>query len=263
MQTNELDSNEWNQICSDTVNQMAEYTKKYISPISMVISEEEGQHLGTGSYFEIGSEKYIITNRHVAKYLKTNSLTHKFLNDDRILRLTNPAYSIPAPIDIATSMISTKSWELFEHGSSAIPSHKFAKKHDPFQHELLFFAGFSGIRSKFFFNYLFTPGTPYLTQECPFPADVDGGDPKYHFALPYKPDLATSVDNSSSLPDPHGFSGSLVWDTKRVLCLQSGITWSPNMAEVTGIVWGWPSSQACILATKAEYIKLKINDDNA
>lgn len=99
-----------------------------------------------------------------------------------------------------------------------------------------------------------TTGTPYLTQECPFPKTVEGADSKYHFSLFYLPDLAENIDGTSRLPDPHGFSGSLVWDTKLVSCIQSGEQWNPNMAKVTGIVWGWPSSSGSILATKVEHM---------
>lgn len=90
----------------------------------------------------------------------------------------------------------------------------------------------------------------------PFPENVPEADPNYHFALHYSPDKATSADGNSSLPDPHGFSGSLVWDTKYVACRQSNRKWCPEMAEVTGIAWGWPSSEACILVTKVEHLKI-------
>ena len=111
MYTQELEQEHWEQICADTVSQMVEHTKNYVTPISKVLSEKEGEHLGTGSYFEIEERKYIITNHHVAKHLKNNSLTHKFFNDERILRLTNPAYAVPAPVDIAISRIDEKNWK--------------------------------------------------------------------------------------------------------------------------------------------------------
>ena len=56
--------------------------------------------------------------------------------------------------------------------------------------------------------------------------------------------------------DPHGFSGSLVWDTKFISCRQKGKEWRPELAKITGIVWGWPSASACILATKVEHLKI-------
>ena len=264
---NKLNIEHWEQICADTAIQMLGHIAPFTTPISCALSENEGEHLGTGSYFEVEGRKYIITNEHVARHLKNNPLTHKFFNDDNIFRLTNPAIAEPAPIDVAISRIEERIWNFRENEALAIPFNRFAKKHAPFQHELLFFAGYSGERSKFLFGHLITPGTPYLTQECPFPKGVDKADPIFHFALLYNPALAKSIDGSSHLPVPHGFSGSLIWDTKRVACLQAGSEWSPELAEVTGIVWGWPSSALCILATKVEHLKLteitNVNINNA
>jgi len=254
---NQLDLKQWEQISADTAIQMLEHIKPFITPISRVLSENEGEHLGSGSYFEIEANKYIITNEHVAKHLNNNSLTHQFYNNDHIFRLTNPAFADPAPIDVAISRIEEKNWNFCAHEALAIPFNRFAKKHAPFKYELLFFAGYSGERSKFLFGHLIAPGTPYLTQEGPFPNGVDEANPNFHFSLHYSPDLAKNIDDSSHLPDPHGFSGSLIWDTKRVTCLQAGKEWSPELAEVTGIVWGWPSSDASILATKVEHLKVR------
>ena len=257
----------WEQICVDTAIQMTDHIKPFTTPISRVLSENDGEHLGSGSYFEIEGERYIITNEHIAKHLINNSLAHKFYNDDHYFKLINPAVAEPAPIDVAISRIEEEIWSFCDHGALAIPFNRFAQKHAPFQHELFFFAGYSGQLSRFLFEHLITPGTPYLTQECPFPKGVETADPNYHFSLFYNPGLAKSIDGSSHLPIPHGFSGSLIWDTKRVACLQTRREWSPALAEVTGIVWGWPSSAACILATKAEHLKLseitKVDVSNA
>ena len=245
---------EWNTICSEVSVQMIEHIKQFVTPISRVISDTEGEHLGTGSYFEINGDKYLITNEHVAKYLSGNSLTHKFWANENILKLTNPAISLGAPIDVAICKIDNASWDLVEHESAAIPFDRFSKTHNTVEHELLFFAGYSEERSQFYFNFMKTNGTPYLTQELPFPKGVAEADQDYHFALHYSPEKATSIDGTSSLPDPHGFSGSLVWDTKVLACINEGKKWSPELAEVTGIVWGWPSSAACILVTKVEHL---------
>jgi len=251
-----MNQEKWNKICADTVNTMIDHLQPCLSPISRVLPEDEGEHLGSGAYFESDQKKFIITNEHVAKYLKSNLLTHSFFECEDIFRLTNPAFSTVAPIDVAISRISETSWNKSEHQAFAIPISRFAFKHDPVEHEVLFFAGYSGERSKFVLEHLVSRGTPYLTQECPFPNSVNEADQHFHFSLFYPPDLATSIDGKSHLPDPHGFSGSLVWDTKRVACHQEGKEWNPKMAEVTGIVWGWPSSKACILATKIEHLGL-------
>jgi hypothetical protein len=244
----------WQGICADTATKMIKHIQPFLTPISVTISEDEGKHLGSGSYFEIENKTFVITNEHVAKYSNRNVLTHQFHNKEDILKIIKPFSYEAAPVDVAISEIPGSSWKQSKHSAQAIPFSRIANSHSPEEHECLFFAGYSGERSKFLFGHLITPGTPYLTQECQFPTDVDEADCQYHFSLFYPPDLAVSVDGASHLPDPHGFSGSLVWDTKRVACLNADKEWSPDMAVVTGIVWGWPSSSACILATKIEHI---------
>ncbi|GHX29727.1 hypothetical protein VCSRO157_3480 [Vibrio cholerae] len=247
---------EWNKVCTQVSLEMIEHVKSYVTPISRVIGDNEGEHLGSGSYIELDGKRYLITNEHVAKHLKRNSLTHKFLNNENILKLTNPFVSQSHPIDVAISKIEDSTWDALDHESLAIPFERFSSSHNTVEHELLFFVGYSGERSNFYFGYMNTPGTPYLTQELPFPNSVHQADSNYHFALHYSPDKAISVDGTSSLPDPHGFSGSLVWDTKAVACIKENKEWSPELAEVTGIVWGWPSAAACILVTKVEHLNL-------
>lgn len=254
---NALSEAEWHTICDVTVKAMSAHVEPFTTPISKVLSDTHGAHHGTGSYFQTGSVKYLITNEHVVMRRTKDPLTHKFNGHENLYFITNPALTIPAPVDVAIIRIDEGIWSKDSHSASAIPLSRFTKRHEPVKSEILFFAGFSGQLSKFSFGNLITRGTPYATQESPFPTTVNEADSKFHFSLFYPPDLARSVDGTSSLPDPHGFSGSLVWDTKRVACLQTKKEWFPDMAVVTGIVWGWPSSAACILATKVEWLSIK------
>jgi hypothetical protein len=251
-----MNQEKWEEIQNETATKMRDHIEPFVTPISIDVSGEYGKLLGSGSYFEVKDRKYVITNEHVARYLSANNLIHKFFNSDVFIKFTNDAIINGEPVDVAIIPIEDANWNACSHKGQAIPLNRFAQKHDPVEHELLLFAGYSGERSKFYFDCLFTPGTPYATQKCPFPTDVLKADPKYHFSLFYKPDLARSVGGKSNLPEPHGFSGSLVWDTKRIACLQSRKEWSPELAQVTGIIWGWPSSKACVLATKVEYFRL-------
>jgi hypothetical protein len=175
-----------------------------------------------------------------------------------ILNVRNEFVAAPPPIDVAISKIENDIWLANKCDGMAIPVGRFANKHSPIEGELLFFAGFSGERSKVLFENCFSRGTPFLTQECPFPDSIEQADSKYHMSIPYPPELARAIDASETLPDPHGFSGSLLWNTKRIECQKTNIEWTPSMAEVTGIIWGWPSSSVCILATKIEHIDLEV-----
>lgn len=249
----------WDHIQCSTMQQMIEHTGRYFTPISRALSHEEGRLLGTGSYCEFAGRNYLITNEHVAREMQNYPLTHQFFKNDHVIRIMQPFFSFRYPADVAMSRIEDAAWHVGgAHEGQAIPASRFCLKHQPAEHELLFFAGFSGERSGFIFDSLITPGTPYVTQECKVPDEI--GDPMFHFALFYRPALAHGVDdnsNSRGLPLPPGLSGSLVWDTKRVACLQQSKQWKPEYAKVTGIVWGWPSSRdGCVVATKVEHMRI-------
>jgi hypothetical protein len=247
---------EFNKICDDTVTAMSAHVEPFSTPISMVLSDKHGKHLGTGYYLQHKDDIYLITNEHVAIKRNKYKLTYKFHCNCSLFSFNNVTIRVPAPIDVAVIKIDNDIWNGTYHKALAIPLSKFSTKHVPIQNEILFFAGFSGERSYFMIDTLTTRGTPYATYESPFPCGVEGADPMYHFSLFYPPELARSVDGTSSLPDAHGFSGSLVWNTKRIECLHNNIEWSPSMAEVTGIAWGWPKSSDCILATKVEHLHI-------
>jgi hypothetical protein len=248
---------EWKKICKDTLLRMMDHVEPFITPIWKYKSEDESDFKlnGSGSYFENSHGQFIVTNEHVAHYNQTNRLTHSFKGSDNILNICNPFLSQGHPIDVAISKIDTETWQNHKYQGEAIPIKRFANRHFPVEGELLFFAGFSGERSKIVFDNCFSRGTPFLTQVCTIPENVEEANSFYHFSIPYPPELAESADNTIPLPDPHGFSGSLLWNTKRVECEKLEIEWEPSIAEVTGIIWGWPSSNVCILATKIDHIK--------
>lgn len=202
---------------------------------------------------EIDNQKLLITNQHVAARLNSNPLAHKFYKCSNFYR--TPGFAAETyPVDVALCPISEAIWNHATHEGRALLQDRFAEKHAPVAGELLFLCGFAGENSQFHFGYLNTPAQPYLTQETPMPCNF--GDSSIHFALHHSPEKATSVDNSTrtKLPKPPGWSGSLVWNTRYVELSTAGKTWEPSCAQVTGILWGWPSSEACLLATKVEFI---------
>ncbi len=253
---NEIDLKSWDEICTEVTKLMQDHLKPYVTPISKVIDVNYGEHLGSGSFLSDNGLTYLITNEHVAKELKSTPLAHQLLNADEVLRILNPFCALDYPVDVALTMISGMAWSAYKHGSQGIPLNRFSINYQPILGELLFMIGYSGERSSFHYETLITAATPYLCQEIELPKDY--GDPKYHFAIDYKPDLAISTDGSSrGLPTPPGLSGSLVWNTRFKECSLKGEKWSPEKAEVIGIVWGWPSSAACLIATKVEYLSIR------
>ena len=81
-------------------------------------------------------------------------------------------------------------------------------------------------------------------------------DPTYHFAMHWHPEATTPTDGkSSSIPlDPHGMSGSFIWNTRVVEFADRDETWTPGVARLTGIVWGWDTSIRFLFATRIEHV---------
>jgi len=201
--------------------------------------------------------RYLLTNEHVAKGVLLNSLAHQFLDNDTVFRATNPFHTFPWPLDVAVSASDEKIWIYSQHSSAAIPEEKWAIAHNPVKGEILFFMGFSGERSTFLFDHLITHATPYAAQEACLPLEDALFMSRFHFALDYRPAQATPINSRDTrgLPLPGGFSGSLVWNTRFVERWSKDPPWSPDHAEVTGLLWGWPSSAACVVATRVEYVR--------
>lgn len=241
-------------LVTDTVKQMREYVAPFTTPISRVISHDEGEHLATGTYIERDGRRFLLTNEHVARDRISHRLAPKVFGSEQYFILKRPFVSAEAPVDVAVARIEHGEWIRFPHSAQAVPETRFAAAHHLEPAELLFVAGYTGARARFLFGHLITPGTPYLGQVCDLPADA-GCDPQRHFAFGYNPSLAISEDPSSpGLPTPPGLSGSLVWNTRRVQHLHAGLPWTPLDAVVTGVVWGW--RETCLIATRIEQVPL-------
>ena len=68
--------------------------------------------------------------------------------------------------------------------------------------------------------------------------------------------FAQSVDpaNAVELSDPHGLSGSLVWNTRRVECHVQNMEWSPDLAQLTGLLCRWDSPTSTVMAVRIETV---------
>jgi len=235
---------------------MSDHVRPFLTPISEVLDTNNGEHLTTGAYIEICAKRYLMTNEHVARVMKQHPITHQLCGSNDVIRSVNPMVACPAPIDVALAAIDDGIWAHCAHNAAPIPLSRFAVTHRPVPGELLFTVGYGGSHSKFLFDTLVSPASPYLTREAQMLATH--GDPAYHFALPYAPDRALSPEaHPRGLPTPPGMSGSLVWNTHFVELIRARARadWSPSMAQVTGLVWGWPD--VYLIATKVEHLPLK------
>jgi hypothetical protein len=247
---------EWEAHAGHVTERMKAYTKQYVTPISKVIEHDCGILLGTGNYIEFLGKRYLLTNEHVAKKLTTRPLAHQFFENDTVFGVTNPFHVYPLPIDVGITEINQATWDKEPHSSSTVVEDQWALAHFTVPRELLFFKGYAGERSKFHFGHLFSKATSYGCQEVELPRDDNRFLSRFHFAIDYRPDRAKpSGEDKDGLPLPKGFSGSLVWNTRFVEFWGTGEEWKPELAQVTGLVWGWPSEAGVIVATRIEYVR--------
>jgi hypothetical protein len=77
-----------------------------------------------------------------------------------------------------------------------------------------------------------------------------------YFLLIYSPEKAQWVDpgNKVGLSDPHGLSGALVWNTRRIECLAQNKEWTPDLAQVTGLLCRWDSPTSTVMAVRIEVV---------
>ena len=250
------ESHECQQTLANICSAMIAEVDGFTTPVSRVIEHDYGELEGTGSYVEIDNRRFLVTNEHVAACRSTHSLAHQFAKCSDVYRTLHPFVCVTYPNDIAMCAIDDSVWFRTMHGARAIPINRFADHHSPTEHELLFLCGYSGDTSKFLFNQLNCERLQYLTQEVLMPTDF--GDCQYHFAVHYLPDRATTIkDGARGLPRPPGWSGTLVWNTRYRETVQAGGNWMPSLARITGVIWGWPSGEGCLLATRVEHIDLR------
>lgn len=120
--------------------------------------------------------------------------------------------------------------------------------------ELLTFTGFAGQNVSFHFDHLFAKGTCYTAREIELPPD-NRFSSRFHFGMDYRPDLASSVIGNDALPLPPELSGSTVWNTGFVAARMAGVPWTPELAKVPGVMWGWPSGHACLVARAPSFLR--------
>ena len=245
---------EWEDVCSDVTSRMESFVSQSITPISKHCGDY-AELVGTGSYLALLDQTFILTNEHVASVsAQDGSLLHLPLGFEEFQAIPEERLTFAYPLDTAVLPVQNSNWKNGLHNSKLITLDMMALAHDHVPGELLAFLGFSGERSQFSFNTLVNRWTCSVAREVTLPEDTRFNS-RFHFGIDYRPDLATSTNKSYGLPQPAGFSGSSVWDTGFVKARMQRKDWSPDDARLTGLVWGWPSSKACIVATRIEYVR--------
>lgn len=246
---------EWNASLPKLTRDMTEYLRQYRTPV-FKDQGDYGDGWGSGSFVELDGAKYILTNQHIATVrFSGDQLGFKLNSQDALFRIKGNHVEKEWPWDLALLPIDKATWVDIEHTSKAIQVDQIALAHTPAPTEVFAITGFAGERTHFHFGTLFWKAATSLAREVDLPADDERFKDRFHFGLDYRPDLATDVLGDQGLPLPPGLSGSTVWNTCFVEAKVGAINWTPDLARVAGVVWGWPSSAGLIVATRAEHVR--------
>ncbi len=243
---------------------MAHHVDRFITPISEILDDEHGRAAGSGTYLRMNGSTYLVTNEHVAVKMLNRGIAHLPRRDDSYCRVVQTMAVLNFPIDLAVSRVDFDSWE----GATqlTLPVDQFEETYSPVDGEILFVCGYPGYARPAIaegeirypretrFGLLSTPAVPILTyavrEASRFP---DGLDENLHATVHYHGVAHRPGEGLREVPDPRGFSGSLLWDTKFVAT--NSHDWTPAMARVCGLVHRWSSDHDVLIATKVEFVR--------
>lgn len=259
----------WNQDCAHVTQMMEMHVAKFVTPLAMSEEHGSGTAWGTGTYIQGTEHVCVLTAAHVIENLPPNG---RLAHLPREGAEYNAAFGTPAiapwPVDAAALPIYPDP-AFLPNAGSIVSNDSIAQRYDAIDKELLFWMGFPGytlerndpthpknLRSSIF-EQLTTPMKPMLTQAIDSAAIVASNfNSSQHIAVHY-PQMATRASDGETvvLPNAAGMSGSALWNTKFRECSLAGTPWSPEMAEICGIVWAVLNKPEAIFVTKIEYVR--------
>ncbi len=245
---------EWNTALPIVTEEMNVFLRPYRTPL-FIDHGDHGEGHGSGSFFEIWGQKFVLTNQHVAEVRADKKpLGVRYEGQDDMMVLGGNHVEQRWPWDLGLIPVSDGAWTALPHAAKTITVDQIGMAQTAYPNEIFAFSGYAGQNTSFYFDTMFLGATTSLSCEAELPAD-DRWDPRFHFGLNYRPDRAATVVGDRGLPVPPGLSGSTVWNTCFVEAKANGIAWTPELAKVAGVVWGWPSSVGLIVSTRSEHVR--------
>jgi hypothetical protein len=239
------------QIIHEVDEAMARHSAPYITAIARPVANDEGDFIGSGSFMIFGGQAFLITARHVAMDAQMDAVGGAaFSNGDaKPYQLITAPFITDENLDVAIVPVTLDR----EPGSTrlACPSDYISQVSGPLR-DWLFVHGFPGERSRFLriSEAIHSKTLPYGTATA-IPSWSDF-NPNLHFAVGFDPTSAQHSDGTSAtLPDPHGMSGSAVWNTRRS---EIGAGWKPTDARIMGVIHRWDQTADCLIGTRIEHV---------
>jgi hypothetical protein len=234
-------------------NAMAAHTKPALSAIYGVISKNEGELIGSGTFLRIRGQTYLLTAKHVIDLSKNYSfLAHTTSFGGHPAAFTNSFRCLPKPIDLAITRIDEKAFE--NTGIAAFNVEIIAADSAGLERQFLFCHGYPGHKSK----PLSIDGGGVHSESMPFQTSDhtttwEQFDPAIHVVVSY-PNFGW-FDKNGPIPRPDAYcmSGSALWQTHRSSMTTN--TWTPDKAQIAGVLILWDMHSGSLVATRAEVVR--------
>jgi hypothetical protein len=247
-----MTKSEWDDMCGHVADTMKLFTRPYVTILAGG-SPNKPTEVGTGTFID-KSGVGLLTCEHVARFKPTAYYQDSTGSTDLD---PGPWRTEPDPNkDVALASVPAAEWAKVAGRARPLPMVSFAARHAPVEHELLFFRGIAGENT-----YISSFGADaiisgYCSQEKPGTGDAN------IFEILWKPSGTTVTPATGSeikgrfkYDDPHGFSGSLVWNTRFVETGCDVSTWHPNQAVVTGLLRRFDDKTDTLLAWRVEHLQ--------
>lgn len=240
---------QWEQLCSEVADAMKIHTRPFVTPL---IEDVRGKppHIGTGTFLQREGID-LLTCEHVARH---EPFIHELNGHDKPISLPT-TWIHDAKIDASLAAVSENHWRSLPHLAKPLSMTHFAKRHAPVSSELLFFRGIAGQNVYLFGEQSRSIITGYCSQE-----ERESGDQQI-FEMLWNPTETTvtsgtneEVQSDFQHDDPHGFSGSLVWNTRFVEGGCDLSSWTPEKADVTGMLRRYDEKTKTLLALRVEQL---------
>lgn len=255
---------EWGEICESVKEQMRHHARRFATPISMTEDRETAIAWGSGCYLQSGDATWLITADHNFDRIPTGGqLAHLPVPGDNYVAIRQSPLRAAYPVDIAAVKV-----DAIPVGSKkqAAPKTLLAERFSAVDAELLFWVGYPGYNlirhdpviadriKATLYGELRIAALSMLSQELQTANPMGAGfDPLKHVAIHY-PAMAKSEADAPEidLPNPKGMSGSLLWNTRYLETVQAGVEWTPEKAQICGVIWYALDKPDVVFATRIE-----------